>query len=158
MSAHSHYAISKLNWGKGIEINVGSTTDWPMEANVTWFPNSQPHASVRTFNIEPGEISYIGFKPNEASEICRHLPAAEKLASLNVKDFTSPLISPRGNGQCIVTDQASWNLYSNKLKKAVSTIRDRFKNEADYRELLLNIASAASKAEYDSFDLVELIP
>lgn len=158
MSAHSHYATSALDWTSGLEVNVGSTTDWPMESNLVWFRESSAQPEVHTIRINQAPVTFSEASINEASEVCRHLPAAEKLANLNTSTFQSNWISPPATSECSVSNSSSWQAYGAKLQNAVSRIKTRFRNEPKYKNIMLSIAAAASKAEHDSFDFVELIP
>jgi hypothetical protein len=128
-----------------------------MESNLVWFQKNQANPRVNIIRLEQNLIPFKASSINEASEVCRHLPSAIKLAELNPK---KPLIaweSPPDNGNCNVSDISSWHAQGEKLQKAVSTIRERFKNESLYRKAVLSIAASASKYESESFHFFELI-
>jgi hypothetical protein len=158
MSAHSHFSTSQSDWGTGSEINIGSTTDWPMEANSVWFEKNKSNAQIYTFQLDNDPITYKGRSRNDVAEVCRHLPAAEKLAVLDVKYFQSKWESPNESKICDVSNFKGWEANGLKLNSAVSIISKRFRNEPLYRLSILKIAAAASKAENNSFELLDLIP
>lgn len=159
MSAHSHHAISQLDWASGVEINVGSTTDWPMEASNVWFESNQATPVVSTIvNQNAGLPQYTKSNYQGESEVCRHLAAAKKLANLKVNNIVEEWISPKTDSKCEVSKQGSWEYFGNELAKHMETINKRFHSEPNYKKAMLSIAAAASESEYKAKDLVELIP
>lgn len=158
ISAHSHKKTNAFDWETGVEVNVGSTTDWPMESNLMWFQREQNKPLINTIKLENTTIPFHKSSINIDSEVCRHLPAALQLAELNSKERLVSWKSPKNVSACEVSDNASWNEQGLKLKKAISKIRARFKNDAVYRDMVLSIAASASKHEHESFAFVNLIP
>ncbi len=158
MSAHSHLPISLLDWEAGIEINVGSTTDWPMEANNVWFHAEKPVPAIATtLNRASDVIAYVSTNYNGKSEVCRHLEAAKKMALLEDYDDITKWRSPKINETCNVSDSDSWEQFGSVLADYVATVYERFHTDTKYRYAMLSIAAAASKSEFHKKDLVELM-
>lgn len=162
VSAHTHDPMSLRSVSGGHELNVGSTTDWPMEVNVAWFQADgrkfpSPLISTITNSREERNLKYSRTSYVPYAEVCRHLPAASKLASL---DLTKPILewkSPKGPS-CTVTNEAQWKAASLELLKYLQRIRQRFDADPAYRSKVLDIAAAASEAESRSPQILDLIP
>lgn len=157
LSAHTHHAKSETPYGHGREINMGSTTDWPMEWNMVRYPDGAAFPSAKTAYVRgPEKIGYAFPAVAEARfEVCRHLAAAEQLANL---DPAAPLEiwqSPSKPVDCEVDSREKWAIYSKRLSELVNKIHTRYRNdEKGYRARVLAIAAAASEAESRRFSVV----
>ncbi|MDY6984778.1 MAG: hypothetical protein SV422_16965, partial [Pseudomonadota bacterium] len=151
MSAHSHKGVSESAMGSGWEINVGSTTDWPMEVNSLWFDRARP-PRVRTVRNElPEGFRYDSTRIYGKAEVCRHLPAARYLAELRSTGVGMTYESPPPI-PCRPRKSEEWNDYGSSLAGYLETITMNFAT-ADYRNLMLRIAAAASLHEHETRDL-----
>ena len=158
MSAHSHNAVSETRWKGGWEINVGSTTDWPMEVNAAWFNTGKRPPAVQTFtNRVPEGFSYESDIILGKAEVCRHLPAAKFLADVRESEMDSTYAPPLDKS-CSAGKQEDWLDYGNDLAGYMDRIRMRFKANEKYRQYVLQVAGAASRKQSRANDLAGLIP
>lgn len=159
MSAHSHDPVSQRKWENGLEINVGSTTDWPMEVNSVWLGVKNEPNVVTTTNCVPESFKF-NLPANKASEVCRHLPTAKYLADLTKqgiteiesKDYLSEY------SKCSVNKYEDWVFYGNELTHHMDVIYEAFDKDAVYRDLVLKISGAASRSEFHQLHLLGIIP
>ena len=162
LSAHTHGARSTTAWGAGLEVNFGSTTDWPMEVSTMGFSGSFALPSVNTlYNSEKPPLTYLPTpSANHRFEVCRHLPAAKHLAELVVADSTLQWQSPAATQRCEVDSRAQWQNESIDLEAFRAIIHSRFNSDSEpaYRRLVLDIAAAASKYENGRFSILDPIP
>ncbi|MFC0251744.1 metallophosphoesterase [Massilia consociata] len=158
LSAHSHDAHSDKRIARGREINMGSTTDWPMEWNIVHYPGGAgvpAAAPVRLGRVqEIGYIHPVDF--DDRFEVCRHLAAAEKLAKLDPAVPIKEWMSPSTPADCRIATRADWHTHSSRLAEHVARIHARYRENKDgYRDRVLAIAAAASEAESHEFSLIK---
>lgn len=147
MSGHTHRRLSEEDWETGDEINIGSTTDWPLEAHRFHLP-AEGNAGWTRESFYVSQDPRIGYRPvrtNVTYELCRHLNAAAALAALNPATAGTRWSSPAPN-DCVRTD-ADWSVKANELHAHLETIRRRYEAEPEYRALVLEIAAEASRVE-----------
>lgn len=161
LSGHTHNARSVTTWGHGKEFNLGSTTDWPMEANIVSLPPMPQSAGVTTFyNNRIVPVTYRrASRAEQKFEVCRHLPVAQKLADLVMsgqQDVTWR--SPESGVPCDITELEQWKRMNDSLKQAIEKIGTRFHSDLQYRNVVLGIAAAASEAEARSWSFADIIP
>lgn len=156
ISAHTHHDLSTTpQRGGAREINIGSTTDWPMSASRISF--GQSVSAMRIAGPEPTAFYQAPAKYPRGPELCRHLDAALALRNLNVKlpDYQSP-----GTAQtykaCIDKIKGNWNTYERALYDAETEIARRMGDE-EYRLRALGIMAAASQHEHATFWLDKYI-
>lgn len=157
LSAHTHDALSERKWPGGWEINVGSTTDWPMEVNLVWLYSSDLEPRVLgTRNQIPPNFRYKDPSKTVKTEVCRHLASAKYLAEIqdfkDVESYNSPI-----DTSCFAENERDWNSKGNELFGYIQVINNRFKTDAAYRNFLLNVAGAASRNEGAKWDVVKFI-
>ena len=158
MSAHSHYATKQFKWGNGSEINIASTTDWPMEASNVWFNEVSRGPIIGQINNQANILDNSDFtKYSGKSEACRHLVVAKKIAELSSYENVQ-WKSPKPDASCDPNKAEDWEEVGLALMEQVTIITNRFRSDEKYKEVVLSIMSTASKNEKDSWDLVELIP
>lgn len=129
------------------DLNVGSTTDWPMEAHRVMLDDSeQGMKSTRVGYLDAPRLAYSAPPKYDGWEICRHIKVAQALADV-------PTMKPfRGPWEPAVTNQdyeACENDYAAaviELDKARLTIDAKMADD-DYRDAMLRIAISASHAE-----------
>lgn len=165
LSAHTHTSkdsigIASYNWESGVEINVGSTTDWPMVGHRLFLTGDDPSLWPRAsfFASDAPELEYLPpSRRTQDFELCRHLPAAEALAELDPSTLGDTWTSPSPEADCSLQTTREWSEAADSLQGFRDTIRARFDSEPDYREAVLRIATAASKRNHDSKDLASII-
>lgn len=158
LSAHSHTPVSETEWTGGWELNVGSTTDWPMEINSVWLSdNNSAPGVLTTVNQVPESFHYDEPVALMKSEVCRHLPSAKFLAEMHVAEIDNSYSSPIDKS-CTVDSAVDWNAKGNELFGYIQQINVRFKSDPAYRHLVLRLVGAASRSEGAKSDLAELIP
>jgi len=163
ISAHTHKPINDINWGSISEVNIGSTTDWPMEAHRFYINKVDGNIDYRkTFYLDEKlldpkfsyDINYKHYKKpflSSLTELCRHLPTAEALSKFDpTKDtWTSPA---QGNSQfesyefCQRNPLENWGVLTKKLTEYLKVIATNMKQE-EYRSAMLKIAASVSLAE-----------
>lgn len=148
LSAHTHdEATLRSNYGVR-EINVGSTTDWPMSAQLLVLADRQVKAKEE-LTLPVGVPTYTaGTRVSEAFsdllhgqpfEVCRHLAAARALAGVRAP-FPAAWQAPLTDAECRGADAHELQL---QLKGFVDEIERRL-SDPDYRKYVLNVAAAAS--------------
>lgn len=177
ISAHSHYAISEteIPGYRGVDINIGSTTDWPMELYEFAFDSSPPKIDV----IVPDSrvnIAYLYSPPNVKTkefEVCRHLPSAIAVSELQLEDSTfsstwkvpdTSVLPDELRKMC--EDERSQGEDSGEiaskladvLNKHKGLIRERFYTDEAYREYVLAVAEAAAIHEFHDRQLLDFLP
>lgn len=159
MSGHTHAPESWQAEADGVsyaaaegstryDLNVGSTTDWPMEAHRVAFTTTEQGMIARAAGFLAAP-RLAGYKPPakfQGWEICRHLKVAQALADVPTgKPFAgtwNPSVTPADYAACK-------DNYANSVKaldKAMDTIEAHMAN-ADYRDAMMRIAVSASQAE-----------
>jgi hypothetical protein len=148
LSAHSHSALSISRQGASAEVNIGSTTDWPMEANRMAFHVGGGLPAVYNTTLSSARpVDYVPPVAYERSEMCRHLGAAQALASEDPGRRGSPWTSPGTQAAYRECEQQPWSASSAALAAAVAGIDARMEEPA-YRQRMLEIAAAASYHEH----------
>jgi len=155
VSAHTHdpYTDQDRSNQGAHEINISSTTDWPMSAALIRFGQSVHGKSLPM--PEPG----IAYSPPDqyqnGPELCRHLAAARKLASPDLSLSEARYESPGKHQDYVecVNDPGSWERYQGEILAAERTIADKMsdKDNEKYRQRILDIMAAASKHERGTF-------
>ena len=149
VSAHSHDAMSVRRHGIASEINVGSTTDWPMEYNRLSLDTDGGVPSVQNHPLTTHRpVAYRPPTPYDGSEMCRHVDAAEALAEADAAAIGAPWESPGTAASYRACESDTGRVGANRLAKAIATIEDRLSNPG-YRRRMLEIAAAASHQEYE---------
>ena len=159
VSAHTHEPVSRIKWNGGVELNIGSTTDWPAEGHVVHFsPTTGRIADVDTLFVAPTLTPYQPYKQSHVAEICRHLPAAKALAELDVEtnpNYWPVDILPRQ--ECNLERNEDWLVLRRELDHYLRQIDYRMKNQADYKEAALKIFAGASFQESTTDGLIDRI-
>jgi hypothetical protein len=149
VSAHTHASKTETPLEHGAkEINIGSTTDWPMSAFRIQFGPTITAATI------PGVVPTMSYEApkryRDGPELCRHLHAAEKLAQLdpgsNEKTYRSPGTQALYD-ECKKRVWNDWSTYAQRLSAAERKIEQGMADER-FRQRALNILSAASLSEY----------
>lgn len=160
LSAHTHDPMDVRTHGSGAqEINMGSTTDWPMAAHRIRFGSTIVPTPVGV----PEPI--VAYKASPVfptgPELCRHVEAAEALRDLDPSldldrpgaTYTSPgnMTSFRA---CIDKVDTAWSDYEQRLQMAEAAIDARMADPR-YKQRMLSIMAAASLHESGQFALVK---
>lgn len=153
VSGHTHDASSPYVEADGVDLNIGSTTDWPMESHVIRFAaGSQQIVSLdsKVLGTTYLPLAYsVGWDwAGKYSELCRHLPAAAELAAAKPCDYEVAWTSPTVTKDECVTLQDKWSENADKLTGYQARISWRFDHEADYRRFILRLAAGASLYEF----------
>lgn len=148
ISAHTHDPMSITRREGVTEINIGSTTDWPMEGNWISFRGGDVLPAVFNHVVDTeSSFSYSPPEPYQGSELCRHLAAAEGLAKMSVDATTSRWRSPGTARVYYECERGRWEDNAERINAALSTIDQRM-NDSEFRRVALRIAAAASRQEY----------
>lgn len=163
VSAHTHTTdrLVAFDWGEGAEINVGSTTDWPMTAHRLYLSDRSSFLWAKTSHVIPNTpgLQYVS-RAGSPIELCRHLPVAAALASLDPASVGDRWESPQrdsGRMECDIATEEGWHETTEQLEGYRDTISKRFETEPEYRQAVLRIAAAASKHNSESFSLLDLV-
>ena len=149
LSAHTHHPHEPQWRGRGVELNVGSTTDWPMEGVRVEFTRDETrfrHTRIRLAQ-EPLR-DYRRAWSSQGSELCRHVEAAEALADMEIGEagaWQSPGTAWR-LATCLTSGRAA---FVDRMSKAEATIARRMREEPGYEEAAFEVAAAASLHEYE---------
>ena len=155
MSAHEHSVTSQANWKTGVEINIGSTTDWPMEVNNIRFRQGESAPRVYQTQNSVNKIpTYLPSHYEGATEICRHIKTAKTLALLNYFGEMRYWRSPKADPGCYASDHKSWSKLGHELAAYIKTIHQRFRSDEKYRNAVLAVAISASQSEALQGDLI----
>lgn len=160
MSGHTHEPESWRVSAEGVpysgakgstryDLNVGSTTDWPMEAHRVAFTDSEQGMIARSVGfLAAPRLAYEAPPRYEGWEICRHLKVAQALARVpKGQSYTGPWkadVTPGDYEAC----RRDYTGAVAALDKAMEEI-DANMADKDYREAMMRIAVSASQAEYD---------
>lgn len=157
ISGHTHNSISIKAYEDriGYDVNIGSTTDWPLEGHLLKFSNdSSLVSSVETirssrylsksFKFKTGVFTFDGSR----SELCRHLSVAEKLANLKDSELSDSWTRPP-RADCSFESQGveKWKEAFMRLSNAQQVIITRARKESKYREYVLKVAAKAARDE-----------
>lgn len=156
VSAHTHEVTAQSKWFNGTEINIASTTDWPMQVNNIWFGNGEKvPPTVQTISLLDASQagSYQVSRGNEIAEVCRHLPVAKALAEL--------FDPSESTVKCDVSSREGWDIAGAELHGYMKRIMDRYRaekanpndHERKYTKALLDRAAAASLAHSKTWAL-----
>lgn len=152
VSGHTHEELSLTPYPGGVDWNIGSTTDWPMESHVLRFDAASSHvlrheSTVLTAQVQPLDYASQSDMAGRYSELCRHLGAAEALATAQPADYRASWVSPSMTPARCEEIQAHWAQHANALVGHQATISDRFDRDAAYRDFILRVAAGASRYE-----------
>lgn len=158
VSGHTHDAMHTRPYRYGIDLNIGSTTDWPMESHVLRFDGpvtAAAHASNVLATREP-ELAYVAGRnlAGRYSELCRHAGAARALATATPAMYEATWTSPSMDEAACSAIQRDWRANAEALVRDQALISERFDNETDYRRFVLRVAAAASHHGDRQFDLI----
>lgn len=158
MSGHTHEPESWRTSADGIpysgrdgstryDLNVGSTTDWPMEAHRVAFTNTEQGMIARSVGfLAAPRLAYTPPRQYEGWEICRHLKVAQELARVPTgKPYNGPW-KPEVTRADYDACEKNYADAVTGLDKAMKTI-DANMADKDYREAMMRIAVSASQAE-----------
>lgn len=156
VSAHTHRP-RPVEWHSGgVEVNIGSTTDWPMEASVIEFGASVPIVSKAMLDVRPS-IGYNRPASFQGTELCRHVDAAEKLAGLVLDRPVDTWESPGTWLSYTNCWSMSQTVGFNRLAAAERKIAERIAKDENYKKRVLEIAASASLNEHRRFNLGDVI-
>jgi hypothetical protein len=156
VSGHSHDAASMLDYGSGIDLNIGSTTDWPMEAHVVRFGEALPRLTSTSLSDTVAAIQLPAYPP-ERSELCRHYKVAMALSQLGASGPVEVgAFAPMSKDECVAL-QKQWLPNSQALLEARGKISDRFDQDEAFARRVLAIAAGASLREYHDPHFASLI-
>jgi hypothetical protein len=149
VSAHTHAPKTEVPLDHGAkEINIGSTTDWPMSAYRLQFG---PTVSATAISGLVPTMTYGAPDVYKSGpELCRHLAAAEKLADLDPGADDAWYASPGkldDYNACKRGVWRDWASYQQRLSAAVLRIDQRMADPS-FKRRALDIMSAASLSEY----------
>jgi hypothetical protein len=160
ISAHTHYPINDRIYPTGKEVNIGSTTDWPMESHKFYFSNEFKQITSRhtqhldenllDLDFDYENINYTSFsKPwfGEFYELCRHLNTAKALMNHKPNEIYN---SPKPDYECLKSK--SWDEQTVLLNSYIEQINNNMKNPAFAKEMY-KIMAVASRDEALSFSL-----
>ncbi|WP_282297263.1 hypothetical protein [Stenotrophomonas sp. PS02289] len=159
VSGHTHNSLSGSIFGNGVDINIGSTTDWPLESHVMRFsPNSARVVEMDSTVIgNPPRV--LKYKPDrhslgKRSELCRHYKVAEVLAEARSEEHRNYWRSPSISWRECNRIEKNWKSSAEELIGFQQRISNRF-DEPDglYRDFILSIAAGASYEEFTSFSI-----
>jgi hypothetical protein len=164
VSGHTHHAITSRKYGNGVDVNIGSTTDWPMESHVLAFAADAPTVVdtkslvIGTTIAQPRTYRAGTQMGGKYSELCRHLPVARALADASPETAGTLWVSPSlTTAQCDAI-QADWAKHAQVLMDDQERISKRFDDEPRYRDFVLSVAASASLHEHRSFSLGNYLP
>lgn len=158
VSAHTHSPRAPEQHGRGWELNIGSTTDWPMEASLLTFSAASAAIGVAKVRLEERPpVRYADPPGYQGSELCRHVQAAESLARMSRDNFPARWKSPGSVwsfARCRASDRAP---VVARLAAAEATIAQRMASDPWFRRRAFEIAAAASQREWRSIDGADLL-
>lgn len=149
VSAHKHDPFTDKDRGNGArELNISSTTDWPMSASRISFGARLERVAVE------GPSAKIGYTPPDyyanGPELCRHYDAALKLSGLDLNETSYASPGTRDSyGKCIEQVRTEWAKYEKELYAAEENIARRMGDQR-YRQRAMEIMAAASKHEHET--------
>jgi hypothetical protein len=131
------------------DLNVGSTTDWPMEAHRVAFTRTEQGMIARSVGfLGAPRLARYKAPPNyQGWEICRHLKVAQALAEVPAgKQYAGPwkpAVAPADYATC---RKQEYTTSVAQLDAAMNTIEANMA-DPDYRDAMMRIAVSASRAE-----------
>lgn len=167
VSAHTHHAFAELPRPDGLELNIGSTTDWPIEAQKMSFAPDGTASGRRPLSLQPlikgitaapywPRLTYQAPAYDLRAEVCRHLPAAHKLADAEPGDFGRYWWSPAPMMTCRLDSAGEWLKRSQELDGLRQRIRERMTNP-EYARAVFGVLAAAAKRESEQFHLLQFM-
>ena len=153
ISGHTHDASSPYVETGGLDMNIGSTTDWPMESHTIRFsPTSSRITGIDSFVLGKSHLP-LPYRvewdwAGEYSELCRHIGPARALADVEPDVYDAEWVSPKMTKMECIEVQKNWERHARDLSDAQARISARFSNESDYRSFILRLAAGASLYEY----------
>jgi hypothetical protein len=149
VSAHTHDPFTDQDRGNGArELNISSTTDWPMSASLISFGARLERAPVE-LNSAPIAYTPPDYYPN-GPELCRHYDAARKLQGLDLADTSYASPGTKDSYKtCIEGVRTDWEKYDRELHAAEDEIARRMADPR-YRQRALEIMAAASRHEHET--------
>lgn len=158
LSAHTHDSIT-IKPGKtgGTEINIGSTTDWPMAAHMVSFGDTIVPNPVAGPQPTQEYLAPAAFPTGP--ELCRHFDAAKALAGMGRSPSGIYYRSP-GNGDsydaCIRDVGVRWRDYEDELQQAEEEISRRIQADPVYKARVLGVLAASSLHEWRKFSFLKI--
>lgn len=152
VSGHTHDHLTTTEYPGGVDVNIGSTTDWPMESHVVRFDAQSPallrvDQQVLSSAVAPLDYTYTWDLAGRYSELCRHIGAARELAAAQRGVFQRAWASPTMDPEKCEAVQKDWNASAAELARYRAEISRRFDDELDYRDFVLRVAAGASRFE-----------
>lgn len=152
VSGHTHAALSETAYSGGVDRNIGSTTDWPMESHVFRFDAASAQVVSRSSTVLKDDVVPLDYSlswdlAGRYSELCRHLPAARALAGARPAVYGTPWVSPVMDEEVCRDIQAKWADNAAALIGHQATISARFDEDPQYRDFILRLAVGASRFE-----------
>lgn len=163
ISAHTHRSLSRNRWNGGMEINIGSTTDWPAEGHIIRFSQvtGRPEETHTLYAVEDEFIKYKPYKQSTKAGICRHIPAAKALAELDTGvEWRQWPAAPLPEIYCPLKNASveDWIKLRKQLDVYLNQIDYRMKHQQNYRETVLKIFAGASYHESTTPEWQESLP
>ena len=136
------------------DLNVGSTTDWPMEAHRIAFDSTERGMVASSVGyLGASRLWYVPPPSYQGLEICRHLKVAQELAKLPTGvPFRGPWKSPATNADYKACENQRYKESVKQLLIATDSIKVKM-NDPLYRDAMLRIAVSASVAQDATFDV-----
>jgi hypothetical protein len=152
VSAHTHDAMSDKSYSGGVDRNIGSTTDWPMESHVLRFDATSSRIVGQQSTVLRDEVKQLDYAldwdmAGKYSELCRHIGAAKALAEADASAYEARWVSPPMTEAACEAIQRNWAENAKALTGYQDRISERFEVDADYRRFILRVAVAASRYE-----------
>lgn len=152
VSGHTHAALSETAHAGGVDWNIGSTTDWPMESHVFRFDPASARIVAKSSTVLKDDVVPLDYSlswdlAGRYSELCRHLPAARALASAGPATYAAKWVSPGMTEDACRAIQAQWAENAAALIGHQATISARFDEDPAYRGFILRLAVGASRFE-----------
>ena len=152
VSAHTHQSPSIRNDESVQEINVGSTTDWPMSLSAIAV---SPGGDMVPRTILAGALGECRIETDDSFEevsmnhlqACEHAPVAEKLASESNESVLEYLKGSKRWSTPGRKKDCDSRAAAQALRAARKAIRHRYENDAVYREFALCLATKITSTQ-----------
>lgn len=153
VSGHTHDASSPYVLGGGVDLNIGSTTDWPMERHVVRFAPDAARVTGIESRLLGATHMPLAYRvewdwAGRYSELCRHYGAARALADAVPAQYELEWNSPSVSRDECIPLQAEWRRSAEQLQAFQARISERFDSDPDYRRFVLRLAAGASLYEF----------
>lgn len=167
LSAHTHalHSVGSHVDGVGLgpsgndyrfDVNVGSTTDWPMEAHRVVLDGSTVGVSLRDtgFSLEP----YVHYERRKykGTEVCRHVAALDALLALKDHPVGIKWTTPAVDSRCEGDLRRAQKVLAERMQELEQSMQD-----PAFRARALMVARSASAdlgKRVDGAQVWELIP